>query len=132
MTTTIKNEGKKIDVLHFEHIVWIKELEFYKNELKVFNKRLTEVSDRYTSTEVLARLEQFQNKFIVQNEVADILRHDLKKHENELMEVDKDSPVAADHKVLKDHPVMRERMESFVIIYRQLRDDYLEYLSETM
>ena len=112
MTTTIKNEGKKIDVLHFEHIVWIKELEFYKNELKVFNKRLTEVSDRYTSTEVLARLEQFQNKFIVQNEVADILRHDLKSHENELMEIAKDSPVALDHKVLKDHPDMRERMES--------------------
>jgi ATP sulfurylase len=132
MTTTIKNEGKKIDVLHFEHIVWIKELEFYKNELKVFNKRLTEVSDRYTSTEVLARLEQFQNKFIVQNEVADILRHDLKKHENELMEIAKDSPVAVDHKVLKDHPEMRERMESFVIIYRQLRDEFMEYLSETM
>ena len=132
MTTTIKNEGKKIDVLHFEHIVWIKELEFYKNELKVFNKRLTEVSDRYTSTEVLARLEQFQNKFIVQNEVADILRHDLKSHENELMEIAKDSPVALDHKVLKDHPDMRERMESFVIIYRQLRDEFLEYLSETM
>ena len=132
MTTTNKNEGKKIDVLHFEHIVWIKELEFYKNELKVFNKRLTEVSDRYTSTEVLARLEQFQNKFIVQNEVADILRHDLKRHENELLEIAKDSPVALDHKVLKDHPDMRERMESFVIIYRQLRDEFLEYLSETM
>jgi hypothetical protein len=48
------------------------------------------------------------------------------------MEIAKDSPVAVDHKVLKDHAEMRERMESFVIIYRQLRDEFLEYLSETM
>lgn len=132
MTTATKTTSKKMDEFHFEHIIWMKELEFYKNELKIFNKRLMDICGSDKNADVLARLEQFQNKFIVHNEVSDILRHDLKKHENELMEIEKGSVLANEEKIMLQHPKLRDRMESFIKIYRQLREDYLRYLGDAM
>jgi hypothetical protein len=132
MTTATNTPSKKMDEFIFEHSIWMKELEFYKNELKIFNKRLVDICGSYKNAEVLARLEQFQNKFIVHNEVSDILRHDLKKHENELTEVAKGSVLANEQKIMLDHPLLRDRMESFIKIYRQLREDYLRYLADAM
>jgi len=121
-----------MDEFHFEHTIWMKELEFYKNELKIFNKRLMDIGDSNRNAYVLARLEQFQNKFIVHNEVSDLLRHDLKKHENELMEFTKGGILAKEDKIMADHINLRDRMESFIKIYRQLREEYLRYLSDTV
>ena len=130
MTTATSTPSKKMDEFIFEHSIWMKELEFYKNELKTFNKRLVDICGSNKNAEILAKLEQFQNKFIVHNEVSDILRHDLKKHENELMEVTKNSALANEQKIMLNQPLLRDRMESFIKIYRQLREDYLRYLAD--
>jgi hypothetical protein len=127
-----KEKTKHIDELHFEHQLWIKELQFYKDELVVFNKRLTEVAGMYTNNEVLNRLEHFQNQFILQNEVADTLLHDLKEHEHILANTAKEFSIAIDHRAFSDHPKMREAMDSFIKIYRELRNDYMRFLSEVM
>ena len=127
-----KEKTKHIDELYFELQLWIKEIKFYKDELVVFNKRLGEVGKMYTNKEVLARLEQFQNQFILQNEVADTLLHDLKKQESTLAETAKEFSVAIDHRSFSDHPIMRDRMDSFVKIYRELRSDYMRFLSGVM
>lgn len=130
--TTTKEKTKHINELHFENILWTKELEFYQDELMVFNKRLVEVSGMYTNKDVLARLEHFQNQFILQNEVADILLHDLKGHEQFLADNAIESPVAIDRKSFSDHPVMRERMDTFIKLYRELRNEYMQFLSGVM
>lgn len=127
-----KEKTKHIDELYFELQLWIKEIKFYKDELVVFNKRLGEVGEMYTNKEVLARLEQFQNQFILQNEVADTLLHDLKEQESTLAETAKEFSVAIDHRSFSDHPIMRDRMDSFVKIYRELRSDYMRFLSGVM
>lgn len=127
-----KEKTKHIDELYFELQLWIKEIKFYKDELVVFNKRLSEVGGMYTNKEVLARLEQFQNQFILQNEVADTLLHDLKEQEITLAETAKEFSIAIDHRSFSDHPAMRDRMDSFVKIYRDLRSDYMRFLSEVM
>jgi len=127
-----KEKTKHIDELYFELQLWIKEIKFYKDELVVFNKRLGEVGEKYTNKEVLAKLEQFQNQFILQNEVADTLLHDLKEQESTLAETAKEFSVAIDHRSFSDHPIMRDRMDSFVKIYRELRNDYMRFLSGVM
>ena len=132
MTTITNTQSKKMDEFQFEYIIWMNELEFYKNELKIFNKRLMHICDNHHDPDLLARLEQFQNKFIVHNEVSDILRHDLKKHENELMEIAQGTAFANEQKIMIHHPRLRDRMESFIKIYRQLRKDYLCYLADAI
>ncbi len=130
--STINHQSKKIDELHFEHGIWMKELEFNKEELDIFNTRLSEVGERYTSTAVLARLDQFQNKFIQQQEVANTLLQDLSIHEQKLNAAALINSISIDRISFSEHHQMRDRMETFEKIYRQLRNDYLRYLSETM
>lgn len=127
-----KEKTKHINELHFENILWTKELIFYKEELMIFNKRLAEVSGMYTNPEVLTGLEHFQNQFILQNEVADILLHDLNGHEQFLADSAKELTVAIDRKAFSDHPKMRERMDTFIKLYRELRKDYMQFLSGVM
>lgn len=130
--TTRKEKTKHIDELHFEHKLWMNEVEFYKTELSVFNKRLTEVAGMYTDKDVLASLEHFQNQFILQNEVADILMHDLNQHEQVLVDSARKSVIAIDHKAFADHPEMRNRMDSFIKIFRDTRNEYMRFLSKVM
>tara|TARA_B110000503_G_scaffold136286_1_gene218352 strand:+ start:932 stop:1123 length:192 start_codon:yes stop_codon:yes gene_type:complete len=49
--------------LHFEHTAWNGELSFEKDELKIFQNRLEEVASRWTTKEVMFKVEQFKNNF---------------------------------------------------------------------
>ena len=64
--------------LHFEHRQWTSELKFWEEEIASFRKRLGEVVIRYTSNEVRASIEHFQNQFILHDEVIDQLKKEVK------------------------------------------------------
>ena len=131
-TTTVKENKKRIGELHFTHQLWIKELEFYKDELAIFNKRLKEVAGMYTNKKIMANVEHFQNQFIIQKENADILMHDVNKYERSLAAIARRSTIAIDHRSFPDHPELRNRMNSFIKIYKQLKNEYLDFLSPVM
>ncbi|MFT4568448.1 MAG: hypothetical protein ACI9FN_003417 [Saprospiraceae bacterium] len=78
----MKKKAIYIDDLHFEHKLWKSQLEFQRDELKVFTHRLEEVVVRWTDKDVLSKVEHFQNVFIRHNEVIDTLIHDINEHEH--------------------------------------------------
>ena len=49
-----------------DHSTWLKELDFYNEELSLLEKRLLEIADKNNGKEVMAEVEHFQNQFIVQ------------------------------------------------------------------
>jgi hypothetical protein len=118
--------------LHFEHKTWLSELAFQKDELRSFQHRLEEVIPKYTNKEVLARAEQFQNKLMVHNEVVDTYRHDIKAHENELVDFTKEHPIAIDHVHFTDHSALREKMETQRELYASFKKEFFRFLMETM
>lgn len=73
-----------ISTLHHQDIDWLRELDFYKGEIAILTKRLEEVIDANTHTEVTSQVEHFQNKFIVLKEVIDTLGHDIRGREGEI------------------------------------------------
>lgn len=121
-----------ISDLHFEHVNWNNELAFQRDELKTFQNRLEEIAPRYTSKEVLSRVEQFQNKFIRHNEVIDTLMHDVNAHETTLSDFAKEHPIAVDHVHFEDHSKIREDVETQFEIYKTLKKSFLRFLTETM
>lgn len=131
----MKNEKAKkvhMDVLHFEHEAWGKQLAFYKDELKTYQNRLEDIVKTNNSKESMQQLEQFQNQFIRQNEVIDILAHDINSHEHVLIKNVKDNPVASDHRLFENHDEFRERMTTFTKIYNELKPDFMRYLVKYM
>ena len=130
MTTTTSNQRQHIDDLHFEHAQWLRELRFYKDELKFFTTRLEEVASRYTSMEVLKELEQFQNQLLIESNVLDELIHDTNEHEHYLASYAIENPVAIDHVAFEDHAPLRERVERNRELQNQFKKSYLRFLSK--
>ena len=127
---TAKANKVHLEILHFEHENWVKQLKFYKDELTTYNNRLEDIAKRYTGMDVLAELEKFQNKFIRENEVIDTLMHDISGHEGILVESVKENPVASDHRFFNDHEELRNRMETFLKVYNELKPSFMRFLSK--
>ena len=99
--------------LHKKYNNWIKSLDFYADELKTFTSRLEEVVMRNTKREVRAQIEHFQNQFIREKEVIDILKHDIAQDEKWLVANAKRNNVATDHRRVEENEKLVDRMETF-------------------
>lgn len=122
----------KVTAAHSDHNEWIKYLKFCKDELSSFENRLSEVVTANTKKEVVAQVEHFQNQFIREKEVIDILKHDIRALENRLQEQVAANPVATDHKRVVDEPELRDRMDTFEKIFDELKSEFRDFLSEVL
>ena len=125
---TATKDRKHIDELHFEHRLWSNQLKFYRDELKIFNHRLEELAKANTKTEVTARIEQYQNQVIRQNEVIDELLHRINEHEHGLAKEAIDHPIAIDHVLFADHTKLREDGERNNEIQNQFKSTLMKAL----
>ncbi len=66
---------KQIEKEHFEHRIWTKDLDFYADEIEIFQRQLEDLASRQIKA-MLPILEDFQSSFSKQKEVLDELRHE--------------------------------------------------------
>lgn len=118
--------------LHFEHEVWAKELAFLKDEVAFFERRLGELVTKNTDKDMLALLEQFQNRFIRQKEVIDELNHDINVHEDKLQQFVDEHPVAVDRVHFNDHANMRDKIDTNRKLYHDLKTEYFKFMAKWM
>ena len=128
----MKKKPIYLDDLHFEHKLWKSQLEFQRDELKVFTNRLEEVVIRWTDNDVLRKVEHFQNSFIRHNEVIDTLIHDINEHEHNLSVRAIANPVAIDHVHFNDHTEFRVSIADQMKIYDDMKKKYIRFLTEAM
>lgn len=121
-------ENAFLSDLHFEHKVWINEMNFFEDEIKTFENRLEELARQYLpKREVMVDLEHFQNQFIRQREVINELKQDIRRHEQYLVQAVESNPAGVDKPNFQDHAALREKMETFRKIYLELKADFFQY-----
>jgi len=130
--TETKETRVHIADLHSDHRIWLNALAFYKQEAALLEERIAEIAQRNTAVEVRAEVEQFQNQYIRQKEVIDTLRNKINHHTDELAREYKDRPVAIDHRLFADHTAMRDEMDTFEKLYRELKEDLMRWLAKRM
>jgi hypothetical protein len=118
--------------LHFEHVQWLSELRFWDDEIKSFSRRLGDVVMRYTSNEIRAKIEHFQNQFILHDEVIDILKKEITVHEKSIANYAEEHPVAINRVHFDDHVELRDKMDTQRKIYNDLKLEYFGFLSQMM
>jgi hypothetical protein len=121
-----------LEDLHFEHILWKRRLLFEKDELRIYQNRLEEVSPKWTDINVKKKVEHFHNVFLINNNVLDELIHDINSKEREISLQAKDNPIAIDHVYFDDHSELRERVETQLKLYGELKHEYLDFLRVAM
>lgn len=118
--------------LHFEHEIWVSELNFWESELKSFNNRLSELITRWTKKEVLKQLEHFQNEFILHGSVIDDLKETIEEHEASIAGHSLIGNKSLDVALVKRHFEFREKMEKQRQIYTALKKEFFRFLSKYM
>ncbi len=107
-----------------EHKEWQGKINFYKEEISKLRNELDAFVATDKSSDNLARVEHFQNQFIRQREVLDIMRHDFKQHENAI-ECHGKNPL---QNLAAMHMAEREKLVVFEKIFRELREEFHSFL----
>lgn len=118
--------------MHFEHVQWKGELDFWNDELKSFNNRLSELVTRWTDKDVLAKLEHYQNEFILHGDVIEDIEEIIDKHEINISKHSNKDHESLDVYLVKNHVSLRHKMESQRQIYADLKKDFFQFLSKYM
>lgn len=129
---TEQTSKKYLTDIHKHHVEWINNLSFYKEDLKTFLNRLEEVTKKNNSSEVLSKVEHFQNQFIIQRNHMDELLHDIKIKEKILVDYAATHPVAIDHVRFDENQELMDRVTQFEKIWKDLRKEYLDFIAKWM
>jgi len=114
--------------LRFDHHIWENELNFYKNELGIFEERLVDMLKRKPSKQLLRELEQFQNQFIRQKEVVDELNHKIHLYDDALRGIPAQIMLEKESNEIKKHKVLEDDLQTNRRIYFDLRNRFNLYL----
>jgi|SRR5680860_290053 len=118
--------------LHFEHQNWKSELDFWKDELKTFNNRLSEMVTRYTSKEVLKQLEHYQNEIALHSGTIQDLKETIDEHEGSIAGHSQKGDESMNVALVNTHMDFREKMETQRQIYAEMKKGFFRFLTKYM
>jgi len=121
-----------VNTLHHQDLDWLRELDFYKGEIAILNKRLEEVIVANTHTEVTSQVEHFQNKFIVLKEVIETLGHDIKGREAAIERTAEKSPSHINEHSISANTGLLSRMKNLATDVSESRFELNRFLSKTL
>ena len=114
-----------------EHATWQSRIRFHREELKQFNNHLSRIVQQNVNSEQMPFVEHFQNQFIRQNEVLDIIRHEFKQHENLIEHVESGQALNPESDLRQIHDTEREKLDQFEKIFHDLRNEFNSFLNKT-
>ena len=121
-----------LNQLHHQAIDWERELNFYKDELKILKSRLEEVVSQNTHQEVLAQAEHFQNKFIILGEQIAVMHHDLNLRNDNINKLVIESPEHIDERISVIRGGMLGQFKSLATSIADTRFEFNVFLSKVL
>jgi hypothetical protein len=121
-----------ISTLHHQDIDWLRELDFYKGEIAILNKRLEEVITGNTDVSVTSQVEHFQNKCIVLKEVIETLGHDIRGREAAIERSAEKSPGHTNEHSVSTNNGLLSRMKNLALDVADSRFELNKFLSKTL
>jgi len=121
-----------INMLHHQDSDWLRELEFYKDELIILTKRLEEAASKNTSKDLLAMVEHFQNKFILLKEEIGVLHRDIHIRQHQVEHIALDKPEHIDEKFSTVRDAVFSRMKDLAHSVADTRFEFNRFLSKSL
>jgi DNA repair ATPase RecN len=121
--------NEKLADLHSEHALWQNRIIQFKDQIKEMNDRLGAILSKLTPHDVPPLAEHFQNQFILQRDVLDIMRHDFKQYEN-LIENEQKVKDQASAALSQMRHAYNTRIEDFERIFKELNMEFQVFVKE--
>jgi hypothetical protein len=113
--------------LEYKH--WLSEIEFYNLELANMQDQLADFTPTFYKKDLAENVIHFQNQFVYQREVIEILKHDLKQHENNIKKLKAyPNPKLRDQLSLM-HLRLRDHVAIFFDLFLELKRDFSDFLA---
>lgn len=123
--------SERLDQYQHESSMWIRTLDFFKQENNHLRNRLTEVVDKTSDKYFLAQAEHFQNQFIIKDEFMDELRHDINEQIKMLKDQPRKFPGSNGQDTMSElQNKLREQMHYLEKDFTSLRNEFHHYLTE--
>ena len=117
---------------HQEYMEWLDKLVFYKEELKVMQKRLEEVVAKNTNSEMKFKAEHFQNLIFIEEQSIHKLSHHLLTEDKKIQYNISQNPVASDHRMAEDHVEDRNMIAFFEKNFNEIKKEFYLFVSAWM
>lgn len=130
LSSTGNMEQEKINQLQIEVNTWKRLLNFFKDENVYLKNRLSDILKNGFDRKFLEEFENFQTKFIKQDEVISLLRNDTAELDKLLNE--ELNAGVSDNSIDKKLAHLRNNMANYERQFFQLQLNFNTYLSENM
>ena len=111
--------------LNFNLEVWKRELKFQESEMDYFEEKLEHIVIRKLGTDVMIKLEAFQNKIIREREVMGHLRHRIRMKKREIAQAKLEN--RREVKFHKKQVLLKDEMKIFVKMHYELKEDMMDF-----
>lgn len=123
------------DTISHLHIIskdWIREIQFYKSEIPLFRKRLEEIASDYTSSDVLAQVDHFENRLLIMRNHYDELLHDLNLKEQEILGKAAINPKYINAKMVEIDNKIIELIDYTANEFKNFKSEFYKFLAKYM
>ena len=116
--------------LHFEHETWMRELDFWNDEIESFQNRLNELVMRFSDKEMFASIEKFQNQIVIHEAALKSIRSQIQMHESNMADHYRRDEDSLNAELVKKHLSIRENMEDQRSIMSEMKKTLFAFLTQ--
>lgn len=125
--------NKSIRELHFDHELWLAEMDFWRQEIDILDKYLAAVIVSLSDTDSRGEVDHFQNQFFIQRNFINSLKNDVKAQEKLISSLEKDiNNRQLQQKKADDEYEIRDKMLTNEKLYSELKVSFKKWLSNKL
>ena len=108
---------------HQEHRNWLSQLDFYQDQVLIFQKELTEVVRKHPQLwSIIEHVDEYRKILIKKLEHIDDFRYQILLHEKHLFET-----WDQENYLLDDHAKVREQLEAFLKEFEEFKSNFRRF-----
>lgn len=120
------------DFCHKELKDWRSELELFETQMKGFKKRLIEVTEQNSSEEIMKEVDHFENHFIIQKKNFDILNHEIKLHEKDIVRELQENPIFDNINITDRQFSLRAEIHTAEKLFLSTKNEFYDFLGRVL
>lgn len=110
---------------HKEHREWLSQLDFYQDQIKIFQTELAQVLHRHPKyLSILEHVNEYRSILMKKLEHIDEYRHQIILHEKRISQ-----KLEPDTEGLWDHSEMRSEIQQFMRDFEELKNNFRRFVA---
>ena len=114
--------------LRFNLETWKRELRFHFNEMDTFQEKLEEIAGREFDKRAMKRIENFQNRIMIEKNEISKLMHRCKHKMRSLLITDYNENI--DGRLINEQHNLKEDMRQYIKMHYELKEEMMQFFAQ--